>query len=120
MAVISKEIETTDKECIPLLIKLGSDVESLHRIQDIAARTMKTNHYGYTLHNACAATLSAFLNEAGIPIRTTLGAGRLANRLSEDRGWGRISVGDQKAGDVGVANNNVHIYLVVKAEDSDQ
>jgi hypothetical protein len=104
---------TTDKECIPLLIKLGSNVESLHRIQDIAARSMKAAGYGYTMHNACAATLSAFLEEAGIPVPTTLGAGRLAKRLREERDWDRIDVGKQATGDVGVANNDVHIYLVV-------
>jgi len=110
----------SDKECVPALIRLGSNVESLHRIQDIAARTMKANGYGYTMHNACAATLSAFLQEAGIAVRTTLGAGRLARRLSQDRGWVRVDVGRQVAGDVGVANNDVHVYLVVATQGADQ
>jgi hypothetical protein len=109
----------SDKQCIPKLIELGDDVESLHKIQDIAAKSMKAAGYGYTMHNACAATLSAFLNEAGIPIPTTLGAGRLAQRLA-GRDWVKMPIGQQKPGDVGVAQNDVHIYLVVETNGPDQ
>jgi len=120
IAAVPARGERSDKQCIPLLIQLGGDVESLHRIQDIAAKTMKKNGYGYTMHNACAATLSAFLQAAGIGVKTTLGAGRLARRLRDERHWDRISVGDQEAGDVGVAAGDVHIYLVVKTEGHDE
>jgi hypothetical protein len=116
----TESIAHSDKQCIPRLIELGSDTESLHRVQDIAAKSMKAAGYGYTLHNACAATLSAFLNESGISITTTLGAGRLAKRLSNERGWDRVTVGSQQAGDVGVAANDVHIYLVIEAKGSDE
>jgi hypothetical protein len=109
-----------DKECIPQLIRLGNSVESLHRIQDIAAKSMKAAGYGYTMHNACAATLSTFLQEAGIAVPTTLGAGRLAKRLNQDRDWVRIDVGQQAAGDVGVAKNDVHIYLVARTNGADE
>jgi len=117
---LGKANALSDKECIPRLIKLGGDVESLHRIQITAAQSMKTAGYGYTLHNACAATLRALLNEAGIPVKTTLGAGSLADRLSTERNWGRVALGKQQAGDVGVAQNNVHIYLVVETEGGDE
>lgn len=122
LSTIAGEFSAThgDKACVPRLIELGGDVESLHRIQDTAAKSMKAAGYGYTMHNACAATLSAFLNEAGISIRTTLGAGRLAQRLHEERGWPRVERGKQQAGDVGVAKNDVHIYLVVEAKGSDE
>lgn len=109
----------SDKQCVPKLIELGDDVESLHEIQDIAAKSMKAAGYGYTMHNACAATLSAFLNEAGIHIPTTLGAGRLAQRLA-GRGWVKTRIGQQRPGDVGVAQNDVHIYLVVETSGPDQ
>jgi hypothetical protein len=109
----------SDKQCIPKLIELGDDVESLHKIQDIAAKSMKAAGYGYTMHNACAATLSAFLNEAEIRIPTILGAGRLAQRLA-GRGWVKRPIGQQKPGDVGVAQNDVHIYLVVETSGPDQ
>jgi hypothetical protein len=111
---------SNDKQCVPRLIQLGDDVESLHKVQDIAARSMKAAGYGYTLHNACAATLSAFINEAGITVVTTLGAGRLAKRLSDERDWERVSVGNQQAGDVCVALNDVHIFLVVAAKGTDE
>jgi len=111
---------TSDKQCIPRLIQLGSDVASLHQTQAIAANSMKAAGYGYTLHNACAATLSAFLNEAGIPIKPTLAADGLADRLFIERNWVKVAVGKQQAGDVGVAKNNVHIYLVVDTKGVDQ
>ena len=111
---------TSDKQCIPRLIQLGSAVESLDKTQAVAASSMKAAGYGYTLHNACAATLSAFLNEAGIPIKTTLGTGRLADRLATERDWVTVSIGKQQAGDVGVAQNDVHIYLVVDTKGVDQ
>jgi hypothetical protein len=120
LILLAALVTHTDKKCIPTLIALGSDIESLHRIQDTAAKSMKAAGYGYTMHNACAATLSAFLNAAGISIVTTLGAGRLARRLSEERRWERITVGNQQAGDVGVAANDVHIYLVVEAKGADE
>jgi hypothetical protein len=120
IAAVPAAGEHSDKQCIPRLIELGGDVESLHRIQDVAATTMRRNGYGYTMHNACAATLSAFLQAAGIAVQTTLGAGRLARRLSNERHWDRVAVGNQAAGDVGVAAGDVHIYLVVKTEGRDE
>ena len=107
------------------MIALGSEAESIRRIQDAAAKEMQKAGYGYTLHNACAATLSEFLNAAGIDVPITLGAGRLARRIA-DRGWRRVRVGNQRAGDVGVTFDNTspsgadHIYLVVQVLDPDK
>jgi len=42
---LGKANALSDKECIPRLIKLGGDVESLHRIQITAAQSMKTAGY---------------------------------------------------------------------------
>src|SRR5690242_3096708 len=117
-----------DKDHINKLIELGSKSTSIQRIQDIAAKAMQRAGLGYTMHNACAATLSAFLNESGIDVPMTLGAGKLAMRLGgNDRGsrhWKRIRVGEQWAGDVGVAFDKTppagadHVYLVVERVDS--
>ncbi|PWB83465.1 MAG: hypothetical protein C3F11_06470 [Methylocystaceae bacterium] len=119
------EAQVADVDRIPTLIALGSKAESIQRIQDIAAKAMKRAGLGYTLHNACAATLSAFLNEAGVDVPVTLGAGKLASRLSA-RNWARVDVGKQKAGDVGVTFDRTeppgadHIYLVVEAKGADE
>ncbi|MDI4231494.1 hypothetical protein OZ411_01530 [Bradyrhizobium sp. Arg237L] len=119
-----------DKDHIDELIELGSKTKSIERVQDIAAKAMERAGLGYTMHNACAATLSAFLDESGIDVPMTLGAGKLAMRLGgNDRGsrhWKRIRVGEQRAGDVGVTFDNTspagadHVYLVVERVDSDK
>ena len=115
-----------DKDHIGDLIDLGMNSESIQRIQDIAANAMKAAGLGYTMHNACAATLSAFLQQAGIGVSMTLGAGNLAKRLRENRRWVRISVGAQRAGDTGVTFDTGgnpgadHVYLVVQRVDDDQ
>jgi hypothetical protein len=49
------------------------------------------------------------MNSVGINVPITLGAGNLARRI-QGRGWNQISVGSQLAGDVAVANNDVHIF----------
>lgn len=116
-----------DKDCIDKLIALGSDPASIQRIQDLAAKEMKRAGLGYTLHNACASTLSEFLNASGINVPITLGAGKLAARMGPGgRGWDRIAVGAQRAGDIGVTVDNTspsgadHVYLVVERIDADE
>jgi hypothetical protein len=115
-----------DKDCIDTLIALGTDPSSIRRIQDLAAKEMQRAGLGYTLHNACAATLSEFLNVAGINVPITLGAGRLASRIENDRGWIRKGVGEQRAGDVAVTFDRTnpsgadHIFLVVERIDADE
>jgi len=108
-----------DKDQVPKLVDLGTTTKSIDDIQTLAMKVMHDNGYGYTLHNACAATLSEFLNSAGINVPITLGAGNLARRVAS-RGWQKIDVQQQQAGDIAVAENDVHIFLVVEALDKDK
>ncbi|MBP1847013.1 hypothetical protein J2046_005295 [Rhizobium petrolearium] len=113
-----------DADCIEKLIELGSSRRSIAEVHRRAARYMEGSGYQFPT-KSCAATLSAFLQMADIPIRTTLGAGRLAERIEEDRGWLRVEVGRQEPGDVGVTYDTSdppgadHIYLVVGVHDAD-
>ena len=115
-----------DAEQIEKLIELGRDPASIARIQEEAKDLMEAGGAGCTLRLACAATLSCFLNRAGVDVTPTLGAGRLAARLEKDRGWQRISVGWQLPGDVGVTIDadptrpgGDHVYLVVDLIEDD-
>ncbi len=108
------------------LIALGNDPRAIARVQELAKDLMQATGNGHTLRLACAATLSCFLNEAGIPVVKTVGAGNLARRLEDGRGWQRVDVGDQMAGDVGVTVDADpsrpgadHVYLVAERLDSD-
>jgi|SRR5579871_6376548 len=107
-----------DKDQIPQLVQLGSTKQGVAKAQTLAKQAMQDNGYGSTLHNACAATLSEFMKLAEIDVPITLGAGNLARRI-KSRGWNQIDVGNQQAGDVAVAINDVHIFLVVQAIDKD-
>ena len=107
-----------DKDHIGKLVQEGSTQAGVQAAQRLAKKLMQDNGYGPTLHNACAATLSEFMSSARIDVPLTLGAGKLADRIRA-RGWNQIGVGDQQAGDVAVAKNNVHIFLVVRAIDGD-
>jgi hypothetical protein len=103
----------TDKERISELIRLGKDIDNLAKAQKIAKEAWEDFP-----HNGCAANLSALLQLAGINVPMILGAGKLAHTI-EGRGWSRIKVGEQLAGDVGVTYDqgyppgSDHIYLVL-------
>lgn len=113
-----------DALCVPTLIELGSNADTITEAHEKATEYMKGTGYEFPT-NACAATLSAFLQMSGIDIQTERGAGALATKL-ELRGWEVIDVGDQRPGDVGVAADNKppsgadHIYLVVEVHNSDR
>jgi hypothetical protein len=107
-----------DKDHIPALVQLGTTKQGVQKIQGLAEKVMQQNGYGFTLHNACAATLSEFMNSSDVDVPITLGAGNLARRI-KSRGWNQVNVGNQQAGDVAVAVNDVHIFLVVQAIDKD-
>lgn len=114
-----------DADKIPVLIDVGSDPASIKEVQALAAATMSSIHIKYP-RKSCAATLSHFLRKAGIDIPVTTGAQNLADRIHFNRGWTKIKVGKQQAGDVGVCfsmANDVpgadHIYLVIQAVDED-
>jgi hypothetical protein len=59
------------------------------------------------------------MNMSGINVPITLGAGNLARRIQK-RGWNQVDVGNQHAGDVAVAERDVHIFLVVKTVGPDE
>lgn len=103
-----------DRDHVPTLITLGLSPEALAK-----AQTEAKKHLPGFPTNGCAANLSALLQKAGIDVPMTLGAGHLAT-IIEERGWDRIAVGQQQAGDIGVTFVNDptppgadHIYLVV-------
>lgn len=105
---------------VPELIRQGRSPEGLK-----AARiTAKSALAGYPT-NGCAAHLSALLQQAGIDVPMTLGAGRLAHVVA-DRGWARVAVGRQRPGDIGVCfdydpspTGADHIFLVIETSDPD-
>ncbi|MDX8522072.1 hypothetical protein [Mesorhizobium dulcispinae] len=109
------------------LIDLGSDADSCQEIRAKARQAMVQIYGKPTSHNACACTLSLFLQSAGFgPAKIIFGAGALAQYLQQN-GWPKVSVGNQQAGDVGVCRDDDkktagadHIFLVVKRVDSDQ
>ncbi|WP_133303178.1 SH3 domain-containing protein [Cupriavidus lacunae] len=103
------------------LIRQGSSPSGLMAARETASASLPS----YPT-NGCAAHLSALLQQAGIDVPMTLGAGRLAHLLI-DRKWKRISVGSQQPGDVGVCFDNDptpagsdHVYLVITTDGKDQ
>lgn len=112
---------SADASHVPLLVQIGRSAEGLAAARSTANASMK----GYPT-NGCAAHLSALLQQASINVPMTLGAGKLANRIA-DRGWQRVAVGHQQAGDVGVCFDNDtakpgadHVYLVIEPLDNDK
>ena len=71
--------------------QLGRATRGVQQAQTLAKKIMQSSGYGPTLHNACAATLSEFMNFAGINVPVTLGAGNLARRIAA-RGVGGKSL----------------------------
>jgi hypothetical protein len=114
-------LEIADAIHVAELIRQGSTAAGLKAARDTAAASLP----GYP-SNGCAAHLSALLQQSDIDVSMTWGAGKLAHVLA-DRGWSRITVGSQKAGDVGVCFDNDptpagadHIYLVVNTFGPDE
>lgn len=106
---------------IAALILQGSTVAGLKAARLTAAKNWKPYP-----SNGCAYHLSALLQQAGIAVKTEGGAGELAAQL-EARGWRRVAVGGQRAGDVGVTYDHDptppgadHIYLVVATKGPDE
>jgi hypothetical protein len=110
-----------DIEYVSELVKNGSTDPGIQRARaDARARYDKFPKLG------CAAYLSCLLRNSGIGVPFTLGAGKLAHVLERERGWKLVSVGQQRAGDVGVAFDNDktipgsdHVYLVLEAINRD-
>jgi hypothetical protein len=104
---------------IPALIEIGSSAQGLAK-----ARKIAKDAWEEFPHNGCAAHLSALLQLAEIDVSMILGAGALTKAIKA-RGWKKIGVGSQQAGDVGVTFDLLeppgadHIYLVLAAVDKD-
>jgi hypothetical protein len=111
----------SDRDRIPALIEIAKDPNKLKQIYDEARPKVP----GFP-NNGCAITLSILLQKAGIGIRSETMAWELGKKL-EARGWQRVSVGEQQAGDVGSTclendhrHGKDHIYLVVEARGQDE
>jgi hypothetical protein len=120
-AVAAAAVSSGDAMHIPELIRQGSHSDGLKQ----ARLTASTSLPGYPT-NGCAAHLSALLQQAGIAVPMTWGAGKLASVLAA-RHWRRVGVGQQVPGDVGVCFDNNpdppgadHIYLVVETHGGDE
>jgi len=109
-----------DVDHIPQLIAVGGSARGIAK-----ARARAKKAWPPFPHNGCAANLSALLQLAGVDVPMTLGAGKLAHIIRE-RGWSKIDVGEQSAGDVGVTFDEGgnpgadHIYLVLRTVDADE
>ncbi|MDB5118672.1 MAG: hypothetical protein JWQ79_4164 [Mucilaginibacter sp.] len=103
------------------LVRQGNSAAGLKAARESASASLP----GYPT-NGCAAHLSELLRQSGIDVPLTWGAGKLAQVLTV-RGWTRVTVGSQMAGDVGVCFDNDptpagadHIYLVVSTFGPDE
>jgi hypothetical protein len=74
--------------------------------------------------DGCATYLSCLLRRAELPgLPVIVGAEELADHLRYNRGWARVSLGNEKEGDVAVTvdlNHNGradHIFLVLRVQD---
>lgn len=121
VTALSATLHTADAVHVAELIRQGSTAAGLK-----AARTTAKAAWSRYPTNGCAAHLSALLQQAGIDFPMTLGAGKLAERL-KNRGWTRVDVGSQLAGDVGVCfdddptpASSDHVYLVIDRLGSDE
>lgn len=115
----------SDLDHIAALIKLAGDPQALLNAEHAAAH--KLLHFDGEVYpsDGCAITQSCLLQAAGIAVPDTYQA--LAfGILLEKRGWQRIAVGDQKAGDIGSTcksapdHGSDHVYLVLRPVNADE
>lgn len=93
----------SDLQCIPELIRLASNVDSLDLAEREASQALlavESPKNAEELMDGCAATASSLLRMAGIDVEVTLLALGLDDLLQK-RGWEKIPVGQEKAGDLG-------------------
>ncbi len=119
--VVASGGTSADAACIPALIEQGTTAAGLKAAWEAGERAL-----AIFPSNGCAVHLSALLQQAGIDVPMTAGAGKLAARM-EARGWLRMPVGQQQPGDIGVCFDNDHgmpgsdhVYLVVARVDDDE
>jgi len=90
----------TDRDNIATLIKIASDTNGLQSAEHEAAQKLLKFDGEVYPADGCAITQSCLLQAAGIAIEDTFQALAFGNML-EKRGWQRIAVGQQQAGDIG-------------------
>lgn len=115
----------SDGDQIAKLLALASDNASLQEAQHVAARKLLAMDGEHYPADGCAITQSALLQAAGIAVPDTFLA--LAfGQLLEERGWLRVPVGKQRAGDIGSTcksapdHGSDHVYLVLRAVNDDE
>lgn len=114
-----------DATHIPGLISLASSPNHLLAAQHAAARKLLAYDGEHYPSDGCAITLSTLLQEAGIEVADTYLAIQMGEVLAK-RGWTRVPIGEQKAGDVGSTcgprpnHGSDHVYLVLREMNADE
>lgn len=115
----------SDADRVPELLTIASNPNTLNAAQEAAALALLRFDGEKYPSDGCAITQSELLIEAGIDIPLTFLALGL-DKLLQERGWQRIPVGQQKAGDLGSTcvayprHGSDHIYLVIHVMNSDE
>ena len=110
------------------LIEIGTNTKRCEELRYEGRKAMVEIYGKITAKNACAATLTIFMREAGFPFsKTEFGAGNLARYIEKTLKWRRINVGQQEPGDVGVCRDDDptppgsdHVFFVTKRVDDDE
>jgi len=123
---VNLEERMSDQQCTENLVNYASDATRLQAIQHTAAAKLLAYDEEIYPADGCAITLSLLLQAVGIDVPDTYMAFDLAKELEQNRGWTRLTVGAQKAGDVGTTclqasvHGSDHIYFVLKAVNQDE
>lgn len=97
MSNLADSAEFTDGSRIDKLLSIAGTAASLQNAQDIAAQRLKDYDGEIYPSDGCAITLSVLLQKSGIEVEDTFMAIDMC-RVLKDRGWERISIGDQRRG----------------------
>jgi hypothetical protein len=115
----------SDKDQIATLIKLASDANTLQAAEHAAAQKILAFDGEIFPADSCAITQSCLLQAAGIDVPDTYQALGFGTMLIK-RGWQKIAIGQQQAGDIGSTcgivpdHGNDHVYLVLRAVNADE
>lgn len=115
----------SDADRIPGLLALAANPNTLEAAQKEAALELYRFDGEKYPADGCAITQSTLLRQAGIDVPFTFQALAL-DKLLQSRGWLKIPVGQQKAGDLGSTcvayprHGSDHIYLVLHDMNGDE
>lgn len=116
----------TDMQYIPKLLKIAGDPTTLQSAEQQAGQDLLHFDGEHYPSDGCAITQSSLFRLAGIDVPLTFQALAFVNLL-EKRGWQKIDVGNQKAGDIGttvfggIPHHGIdHVYLVLKMLNPDE